>query len=280
MSNHSQRAMELFKQGYNCSQSVVAAFCEELDIDFETALKISSSFGGGMGRLREVCGAASGMFMVAGLKYGYSDPKDNKAKTEHYKLIQQLAAQFKAENGSIVCRELLGLNAGPDSPIPELRTNEYYKKRPCAELVGCAAEIMEKIIENKSKMEECKMKLIIPVETQSLNAPVCPSFGRTPLFVLFDTESGEHEFLTNCAAESEGGAGIKAAQFIVDSGTETLITYRCGENAAQVLNAAGIKMYKAQDGSVEDNITKFKSGALSPLTEIHAGFHNHGGTQK
>nr|WP_319490150.1 NifB/NifX family molybdenum-iron cluster-binding protein [uncultured Caproiciproducens sp.] len=121
---------------------------------------------------------------------------------------------------------------------------------------------------------------MIPVETQSLSAPVCPSFGRTPLFVLFDTESGEHEFSTNPAAESEGGAGIKAAQFIVDSGTETLITYRCGENAAQVLNAAGIKMYKAQDGSAEDNIAKFKSGALSPLTEIHAGFHNHGGVQK
>jgi len=124
------------------------------------------------------------------------------------------------------------------------------------------------------------MKLIIPVETQSLNAPVCPSFGRTPLFVLFDTESGKLEFLTNHAAESEGGAGIKAAQFIVDSGAETLITYRCGENAAQVLNAVGIKMYKAQDGSVEDNIAKFKSGELSPLTEIHAGFHNHAGIQK
>lgn len=280
MGNHSQRAMELFKQGYNCSQSVVAAFGDELNIDFETALKISSSFGGGMGRLREVCGAVSGMFMVAGLKYGYTDPKDNKAKTEHYKLIQELAAQFKAENGSIVCRELLGLSAGPDSPIPELRTKEYYKKRPCAELVGYAAEIMEMIIENKINSEECKMKLIIPVETKSLDASICPSFGRTPLFVLFDTESGQHEFLDNSAAASQGGAGIKAAQMLVDSGAKALITYRCGENAAEVLNAADIKIYKAQDGSVEENIAKYREEKLSLLTEIHAGFHNHGDGQK
>lgn len=157
MSNHSQKAMELFMQGYNCSQSVFATFYENLGIDFETALKISSSFGGGMGRLREVCGAVSGMFMVAGLKYGYTNPKDNKAKMAHYKLIQELAAQFKAENHSIICRELLGLAAGPDNYVPELRTNEYYKKRPCSELVGCAARIMEELI-NKIEMEECSVK--------------------------------------------------------------------------------------------------------------------------
>ena len=154
MSSYSQRAVELFKQGYNCSQSVVAAFCEEMDIDFETALRISSPFGAGMGRLREVCGAVSGMFIIAGMRYGCTDPKDNKAKAEHYKMIQQLAAKFKEENHSIICRELLGLNAGPDSPIPELRTNEYYKKRPCAELVGCAAEILEEVLKNKLAKEE------------------------------------------------------------------------------------------------------------------------------
>ena len=87
MSSYSQRAVELFKQGYNCSQSVVAAFCEEMDIDFETALRISSPFGAGMGRPREVCGAVSGMFIIAGMRYGCTDPKDNKAKAEHYKMI-------------------------------------------------------------------------------------------------------------------------------------------------------------------------------------------------
>ncbi|MEN3006025.1 NifB/NifX family molybdenum-iron cluster-binding protein [Dehalobacterium formicoaceticum] len=121
------------------------------------------------------------------------------------------------------------------------------------------------------------MKVIVPVESKSLDAPVCPSFGRTPLFVLFDTESGNHEFIDNSAASSQGGAGIKAAQMLVDSGAEALITYRCGENAAEVLNAANIKMFKAQDGSIAVNIAKYKDGKLSLLTEIHPGFHNHGG---
>jgi predicted Fe-Mo cluster-binding NifX family protein len=94
---------------------------------------------------------------------------------------------------------------------------------------------------------------------------------------LCDTESGNHEFLDNGAAASQGGAGIKAAQMLVDSGAAALITYRCGENAAEVLNAANVKMYKAQDGSVAENLGKLKDGKLSLLTEIHPGFHNHGG---
>lgn len=152
MSKYSQRAMELFKQGYNCSQAVFAAFCDDMEMDFETALKISSSFGGGMGRLREVCGAVSGMFMVAGMKYGYIDPKDKTAKAEHYKLIQGLAQQFNEKNGSIICRELLGLSTESDSYIPEERTEEYYKKRPCILLVGDAADIIEEFIsKEKSK---------------------------------------------------------------------------------------------------------------------------------
>lgn len=121
------------------------------------------------------------------------------------------------------------------------------------------------------------MKVAIPVESKSLDAPVCPSFGRTPLYVLIDTDSGAHEYLDNEAAASQGGAGIKAAQALVDSGTAVLITYRCGENAAQVLNAAEVKIYKAQEGSVSDNIAAFKDGKLSLLTEIHPGFHHHGG---
>lgn len=142
-----QYAMELFKRGYNCSQSVFLAFHEEYDMDFKTALRISSSFGAGMGRLREVCGAVTGMFMAAGMLYGYDDPKDNAGKTEHYKRIQYLAKEFEDQNRSIICRELLGLGKGKDSPVPEQRSEEYYKKRPCVELVGMAADIMEKYIE-------------------------------------------------------------------------------------------------------------------------------------
>lgn len=121
------------------------------------------------------------------------------------------------------------------------------------------------------------MKLAVPIESKSLDVSVCPSFGRTPLYVLYDTETGAHEFLDNSAAASQGGAGIKAAQMLVDHGTEAIITYRCGENAAQVLNAARIKQYKAQDGTVSENIEKFKNGTLALLSEIHPGFHNHGG---
>ena len=148
MNSVRERAMELFKQGYNCSQSVFGAFCEECGMDFETSLKLSSSFGGGMARLREVCGAVSGMFMVAGMKYGYTDPKDNLAKTEHYKRIQELAEQFREKNGSIICRDLLGLSVQSESYIPEKRTEEYYKKRPCVELVGDAAEIIYEFIKS------------------------------------------------------------------------------------------------------------------------------------
>lgn len=148
MNNVRERAQELFKYGYNCSQSVFGVFCEECGMDFETALKISSSFGGGMARLREVCGAVSGMFMVAGMKYGYTDPKGNLSKAEHYKRIQELAEQFREKNGSIICRDLLGLSVQSESYIPEERTDEYYKKRPCAELVGDAAEIIYEFIKS------------------------------------------------------------------------------------------------------------------------------------
>jgi len=139
----SEKAVELFKKGYNCSQSVFGAFAEDLGIDFETAVMISSSFGGGMGRMREVCGAVSGMFMAAGIKYGYSDPKNMNAKKEHYRLIQTLAERFKERNKYIVCRQLLGMEA--DGYTPSERNGEYYKKRPCAELVRDAPKFLKNI---------------------------------------------------------------------------------------------------------------------------------------
>jgi len=148
--DHSIIARELFTQGYNCAQAVLLAFADELDIDKNTALKLSSSFGGGMGRLREVCGAVSGMFMVVGLKYGSQNPLDIKAKTEHYKLIQELASHFTEINHSIICRELLGLNVKVDNPVPSERNEQYYKKRPCVELVCDAAKILDRYIEERA----------------------------------------------------------------------------------------------------------------------------------
>ncbi len=148
MSVKGDRAYELFKEGYNCSQAVFGAFAEELGVDFETALKLASGFGGGIGRMREVCGAFTGLTMAASMIYGYNDPKATDTKAELYEKIRALADKFREENGSIICRELLGLQQAEKSAVPEARTSEYYKKRPCAELCRYAADLLEQFIKD------------------------------------------------------------------------------------------------------------------------------------
>ena len=145
--NHEEKARELFSSGYNCAQAVFLAFSDVTGIDEKCATTLSSSFGGGMGRLREVCGAASGAFMVAGILYGPTDPNDHEAKMTHYARIQHIAAEFKKENGSYICRELLELPQGPSDPEPEKRTEAYYHRRSCGDYVGIAARIMDRYIE-------------------------------------------------------------------------------------------------------------------------------------
>ena len=140
---HEEKAAENFLAGYNCAQSVFLAFAEDLGLETDFALRLASSFGGGMGRLREVCGGVSGILMAAGLLYGYSSPDDDEAKAAHYALVQELAEEFRRENGSIICRELLG-RKGPETPVPEKRTAAYYAQRPCARFVGSAAAILER----------------------------------------------------------------------------------------------------------------------------------------
>lgn len=139
-------AMQYFTEGYNCSQSVVLAYKEYFPMDQDALARIAGSFGGGMGRLREVCGAMSGIAFVLGQLYGYSDPKAKEEKNAHYARIQQLAKRFEEKNGSIVCRELLGLGIKHDVPQAAERTEEYYKKRPCKEIVGIAAELLEEYV--------------------------------------------------------------------------------------------------------------------------------------
>ena len=138
-----EKAKAYFLNGYNCSQSVFMAYADLFDLDVELASKLASSFGGGMGRLREVCGTCTGMFMVASMAIP-ADNKDADAKKANYALVQQVAEDFRKENGSIICRELLGLDHKKDEPTPSARTQEYYKKRPCGELVYLAAEIIGK----------------------------------------------------------------------------------------------------------------------------------------
>ncbi len=141
--NRIQRAVELFKSGYNCSQSVVAAFADLYGFTEEQALKMSASFGGGIGRMRQTCGAACGMFLLAGLDTGAVDAEDRAGKSHNYEVVQQLAEKFKAENGSLICAELLGLSttAAHRDTQAEPRTDLYYKKRPCVEMVETAARI-------------------------------------------------------------------------------------------------------------------------------------------
>ena len=153
-----EKAKRLFKEGgYNCCQAVVLAYNDLFGIDDKTAAALSSGFGGGMGRMREVCGSVSGMILLAGLIKPATDPSDKASRTGNYALVQEVAGEFKAMNGSIICKELLGLTGGPvvagndihgipESPVPSDRTMEYYKKRPCEELVGISARIIgEKI---------------------------------------------------------------------------------------------------------------------------------------
>ncbi len=147
MSKKVERAKELFLEGYNCAQAVAGAFCEDVGMDFDTAIRLSSSFGAGMGMLREVCGALSGAFMIVGLKYGYTSPTDMEAKTDHYKLIRGIAQKFKEQNGSIICRELLQMvNTEKQNKVPSKRTKEYYKERPCLAFVESAATITDDIL--------------------------------------------------------------------------------------------------------------------------------------
>ena len=138
---HGVKAAKLFYEGYNCAQSIAVAFCDVTGLKEDFAAKLVSSFGGGMGRMREVCGAVSGMLMVAGLLYGYETPGDDKSKKEHYARVQALAGAFREQVGSIVCREIL--KNPPTDPNPSPRTAEYYKERPCAHMVYVAGQVLD-----------------------------------------------------------------------------------------------------------------------------------------
>ncbi len=142
-----ERAVSLFKEGYNCSQSVFVAFSHRFGLDEETAKRVSAGLGGGLGRMREVCGAVSGAAMVIGSICAPVDGKDSESKMANYELVREFADRFTKRNGSSICRELLGLDVKMEkSAEPEKRTAEYYKKRPCVELVADAAEILTELI--------------------------------------------------------------------------------------------------------------------------------------
>ncbi len=141
-----ERAIALFVEGCNCAQAVFCAFADLCGVDEKTALRLSSSFGGGLARQREVCGAVSGACMVLGALYGYDNVKENAPKAEHYARIQAFCGAFREKYGSIICRELLGAKIAENSPNPTPRTAEFYRTRPCARFVGACAELLEEYI--------------------------------------------------------------------------------------------------------------------------------------
>lgn len=152
MQDRIERASAFFKSGYNCSQSVVAAFADLYGFTEEQAFRMAASFGGGIGRMRETCGAACGLFLLAGLETGATDGADREGKAANYALVQELAAEFKKRNGSLNCSELLGLKKKtPVSSLPEERTEQYYAKRPCSEMVEEAARIWVEYLEKHPK---------------------------------------------------------------------------------------------------------------------------------
>ncbi len=144
MIDHATLAGELFMKGYNCAQAVAVSFCDLTGLDADFSARMVSPFGGGMGRMREVCGAVSGMYAVLGLLYGYDTPGDDESKKRLYTEVQTLAARFREETGSIICREIL--KNPPSDPNPTPRTEEFYKKRPCVRMVSLAARLMDEFI--------------------------------------------------------------------------------------------------------------------------------------
>ena len=149
-----EHARELFRQGYNCAQAVFVTYSDVVSLDPQMAATITGPLGAGMGRLREVCGTVSGMSLIAGFLSPCADPSDRKAKGETYALVQRFAEAFRTENGSIVCRELLGLACRKEDPMPAERTAEYYRKRPCVELVACAARIVGEYLQQRDETPE------------------------------------------------------------------------------------------------------------------------------
>ncbi len=146
-----EKAVEYFKMGYNCSQAVLAAYCDLFDIDMRTALRITEGFGGGMGRLRSVCGTVTALFMLAGLKYSKAEPGDLETRAFVYKKIQELAGKFTEKNGSFICGELLkGIQLTPGA-VPTKRDAEFYKKRPCIQYIKDSCEFAEEYLLNVHK---------------------------------------------------------------------------------------------------------------------------------
>jgi C_GCAxxG_C_C family probable redox protein len=266
MSRHGEQAQALFEQGYNCAQSVFAAFCDVTGLDMPTALRLSSPFGGGMGRMREVCGAVSGMLMTVGLLYGYENPNDDTAKESHYRLVQALALRFQQEHGSLVCRDLLGLSMEHDSPIPQKRTEQYYQIRPCAALVARAAELLDEILERRQS------NMIIAVANQ--DGKVSEHFGHCESFQLFEARDGR--IVTNVTVPSPEHKPGLLPDFLHEKGAQVVIAGGMGGGAMERLRAYGIHIILGAQGDARSVAEEFLQGTLQTQGDGCQKHEHHG----
>ena len=267
MDSASEKARSLFRQGYNCSQSVIGAFADDIGMDFETAIKLSSSFGAGMGRQREVCGAVSAMFMIAGLKYGYTSPTDNISKTEHYKLVQSLSKEFKQKNNTIICRELLVNIPKTKGVVPEERTEKYYAVRPCEKFVIDAAEIISNYIKRRNKT----MKIAVA----SMGTTVAGHFGHCVNFNIYEVEN--NQIVSESSVQNPGHKPGFLPNFLNDMGVNVIISGGMGGGAVEIFNEKNIEVVTGASGDAKAAAQNFASGSLKSTGSV---CHEHDHTDE
>lgn len=265
MNGKAKKARELFEKGYNCAQAIALAFCEEANIEPETALRLSSSFGGGIGRLREVCGAFSGAAMVLGMIYGYTDPTCDEEKAKHYELIQDFAKEFKQVNGSLICRELLEPYELNDSPVPDKRTEIYYETRPCADIIEKAAEILDEYIKNT------KEKNMIKIAVASEGEFVTEHFGHCENFNIYESENGK--ITKSDSVKNPGHKPGFLPNFLNDLGVNVIISGGMGGGAVDIFNEKGIEVIVGVKGSAKDAARAYLNKQLKSTGTICN--HNH-----
>lgn len=249
----SEIARRLFREGYNCSQAVLCAFCDEINMTFEEALKLSSSFGGGMGRMREVCGAVSSIFMVAGIKYGYTSNNDDERKGKHYALIQQLGKDFKQKHNTLICRELLGLDED-DNPIPSKRIAKYYEERPCEMFVGDAAQIIENLITKQNGGNN--MKIAIASDGKFITE----HFGHCENFIIYDVENGE--IIKRSSVPNPGHKPGFLPKYLKEIGVTVIISGGMGGGAVDLFKENGIQVEIGALGESDAAAKAFIAGTL------------------
>lgn len=266
MEPHASEARELFMDGYNCAQATLCAYCEETGMAFEDAVKLAASFGGGMGGLREVCGAVTGMFMVAGLKYGYTAPDDPESKAKHYELIASLAKRFEQANGSIICRDLLEIGKARQNPA-----EDYNQHQWCEQLIEHAGHLLDELIK---KTEETSMKIAVASEGKLVTG----HFGHCENFNIFEAENGK--ITSTTSVPNPGHKPGFLPNFLNDMGVNVIISGGMGGGAVEIFNEKNIEVITGAQGSAEAAANDYLQGNLKSTGSVcheHQHHDSYGG---